>query len=485
MALFDPQTTRTRLANPANTGAADVFQPTGAPTFGDDTTPSPTFQPPRVTKVVGSDPSAVTYPGQPPINPDFDPSKAIFHTHNESDNPAVDPPSQPEPPPTVPGGYPAGGGTTDRRGAVAQFYRTALGREGSPQEIDAWANGGLDLAAIQRAIYASDEALAYSKRQTNGATTPTPGGSSADPFARPNLNLADPGQLDQFIRAGLKAAYGVDPTNEQVQYWKQFDLAKDPDFWWKRLLGMDAGPNDAAKYGPYAGGKNGSGGGKGVFDDPATKEWEAALRAIVARLNQPYDNPDLNPLLDYLRQYATKLQGPAYTPQQMDTLQTQALDPLTSQRDAMRQQILQRASQRGLDPSSGIVQDEINQLDRALSQTRSQRQGQFAANAVDLDRQNQQMSGQVLAQIAALQEQNFSGNENRALQALQLLSQIPQYADKRLQLALQSMGGQQTNPASLLSVLSSFQRQGMDQQTQDSQFWAQIGQALMKLFSHG
>jgi hypothetical protein len=84
-----------------------------------------------------------------------------------------------------------------------------------------------------------------------------------------------------------------------------------------------------------------------------------------------------------------------------------------------------------------------------------------------------------------LQEQNFSGNENRALQALQLLSQIPQYADKRLQLALQSMGGQQTNPASLLSVLSSFQRQGMDQQTQDSQFWAQIGQALMKLFSHG
>jgi hypothetical protein len=377
--------------------------------------------------------------------------------------------------PTTGSAYPAQGGTTDRSGAVSQLYRTALGREGSTDEIGGWANGGMDLAAIQKAIYGSPEAQAYSKKQTNGATTPTTSGGG-DALSRLRAARASGDQ------AAAQAAFNEYFTSKGAK-------PEDWSYWGPKLMGADGEYYLTEKL-PYAealgGGKGGKGsGGSGVFDDPATKEWEQALRAIVGKLNQPYDNPDLNPLLDYLRQYATKLQGPAYTPQQMDTLQTQALDPLTSQRDAMRQQIMQRASQRGLDPSSGIVQDEINQLDRSLSQTRSQRQGQFAANAVNLDRQNQQLSGQVLAQIAALQEQNYAGNENRALQALNLLSQIPALADKRLGLALQSMGGQQSNPSSLMQLLSTFQRQGMDQQTQDSNFWAQIGQALMKLFSNG
>jgi hypothetical protein len=356
--------------------------------------------------------------------------------------------------------YPAQGGTTDRSGAIGQFYQTALGRQGNPDEIGGWANGGMDLAAIQKAIYGSPEAQAYSTQQTHGATTATAGG----------------GTWQDWVRQAYQQTRGRDPTPDEMApwegYWNEWG-SKDPEYFKKRLFN----PQD------YGGGSDGRSGG--TFTDPATAEWEQALRAMVGKLNQPYENPDLNPLLDYLRQYATKLQGPAYTPQQMDTLQTQALDPLTSQRDAMRQQIMQRASQRGLDPSSGIVQDEINQLDRSLSQTRSQRQGQFAANAVNLDRQNQQLSGQVLAQIAALQEQNFAGNEGRALQSLQLLQQIPNYADRRLQLALQSMQGNQVNPASLFSSLNGFQNSGLAQQNADSNYWAQIGQALMKLFSNG
>jgi hypothetical protein len=364
-----------------------------------------------------------------------------------------------------PGGYPTTGGTTDRSGAVGQFYRTALGRDGGADEIGSWANGGLDLAAIQRAIYGSPEAQAYSTRQTNGATTGAAGG----------------GTWQDWVRQAYQQTRQRDPNPQELadweRYWNDWG-AKDPEYFKKRLFN----PQD---YGGGADGRSGVGqAGSGVFDDPATKEWEQALRSIVGRLNQPYDNPDLNPLLDYLRQYATKLQGPAYTPQQMDTLQTQALDPLTSQRDALRQQILQRASQRGLNPDSGIVQDEINQLDRSLSQTRSQRQGQFAANAVNLDRQNQQLSGQVLAQIAALQEQNFAGNEGRALNALQLLQQIPNYADQRLRLAMSSLQPS-ANPASLFSSLNGFQNSGLAQQNADSNYWAQIGQALMKLFSNG
>lgn len=455
MALFDPQNTRTRVANPLTTGTTDLFQQTASPKFQDDPMAGGSYQVPKLPKV--ADDNAFTYPGQPSIGAGYDASQfapgapGLYHPTNESDNPFDSTPQQP-----AASAYPAQGGSTDRSGAIAQFYRTALGREGSQQEIAAWANGGMDLGAIQQAIYGSDEAKAYGSKQTGGATSPATGGTWQD-----------------WVNEAYQRTRGRAPSADELATWQGYWDAwgsKDPVYFRDRL-------DHPEKYG---GGSDGRSGG-GVFSDPATAEWEQALRAIVAKLNQPYDNPDLNPLLDYLRKYATQLQGPAYTPQQMDTLQTQALDPLTSQRDAMRQQILQRASQRGLDPSSGIVQDEINQLDRSLSQQRSQRQGQFAANAVNLDRQNQQLSGQVLAQIAALQEQNFQGNENRALQALQLLQQIPQYADKRLQLALSSMQGNQTNPASLMSLLNSFQNSGLTNQNMDANYWAQIGQAIMKV----
>jgi hypothetical protein len=80
-------------------------------------------------------------------------------------------------------------------------------------------------------------------------------------------------------------------------YWNEWG-SKDPEYFKKRLFN----PQD------YGGGSDGRSGG--TFTDPATAEWEQALRAMVGKLNQPYENPDLNPLLDYLRQYATKLQGP-------------------------------------------------------------------------------------------------------------------------------------------------------------------------------
>jgi len=73
-----------------------------------------------------------------------------------------------------PNAYPAQGGTTSLYGAVAQLYRTALGREGTDAEIHQWADGRRpdELAGIQQAIYASDEAKAYSARATAGAVTP-------------------------------------------------------------------------------------------------------------------------------------------------------------------------------------------------------------------------------------------------------------------------------------------------------------------------
>lgn len=86
---------------------------------------------------------------------------------------------------------PATGGSESLYDAVAQLYRTALGREGTAAEIHQWADGKTpgDLAGIQQAIYNSDEAKAYSTRQSTPAVVPkateTPNPTTPPPVTTP------------------------------------------------------------------------------------------------------------------------------------------------------------------------------------------------------------------------------------------------------------------------------------------------------------
>ena len=69
--------------------------------------------------------------------------------------------------------------------AVAGFYQRALGREGTPEEINQWVQGKGpgDLGAIQQAIYGSPEAQAWSARQQQApkdvGVTPTDTGQTS------------------------------------------------------------------------------------------------------------------------------------------------------------------------------------------------------------------------------------------------------------------------------------------------------------------
>lgn len=105
---------------------------------------------------------------------------------------------------------PAASGRGDRYTATASILKTALGRDPNAGEVESWANGPLDIAGIQQAIYASDEAKAYGAQQTakgdEAAKTGTPSGGGSD---------AD------RVRA-LLTKYGVDPQEEP--YWQ--DLVK-------------------------------------------------------------------------------------------------------------------------------------------------------------------------------------------------------------------------------------------------------------------
>jgi hypothetical protein len=206
------------------------------------------------------------------------------------------------------------------------------------------------------------------------------------------------------------------------------------------------------------------------------------LMARVNALNKPYSPPDLGGLTDYLRSYFQKLQGPAYTPQQMDLLQTQSLDPLSHERDAYRQRILENASKRGLDPKSGIVQKMISDADNNFEQIRTKTQAGFASKAVDLDRINAQQAR--VRRTVARQHRTGRFQQQRTArgQALDTAKMVPDLARQRMLDAQGILSQNSISPTSLLSL----SQQGNQYDSQQTQNYilglAQLLPYLMKSF---
>lgn len=219
--------------------------------------------------------------------------------------------------------------------------------------------------------------------------------------------------------------------------------------------------------------------GNSVFSDPATVEWEAMLRKLVKRMQQPYSDPDQTATEDYLRKYFQRLQGPAYTPQEMDLLNTQQIDPMTADRDANRQKVLLWAQSHGMTPESGPVQQLLADADRQYEALRTRARADIATKAIDLGRENEARASQVGSMLAALKEHMFDKNENRYGQSVSTFKQIPEYADTRLQLAMAALGmgggGAVNGLGNALNLFGQFQNsQSGGGNDSDAQFWASL-----------
>lgn len=219
-------------------------------------------------------------------------------------------------------------------------------------------------------------------------------------------------------------------------------------------------------FGGVPGGDSGNGGSGGagtnttgqIFDDPATAAYEQLIDALTKQLSTPYAAPDYQSSLDQLKAYQQQLQGPAYTPQQEDLIQTQSTDPIASARDAARQQIIQHFAALGQSPTSGTVQAALLQSDNSFATQRTQAQSAFAANAVNFQRQNAATAASLGPQIAGLETSNNANNESRALQAANLAGIIPALAQSRIAAANGVL--QPINPASLIPSLLSANQTG-------------------------
>lgn len=201
--------------------------------------------------------------------------------------------------------------------------------------------------------------------------------------------------------------------------------------------------------------------GTDIFSDPATQQYEQLINQMVGKLDTPYTPPDFQSAVDYLKSYFNQLQQPVYSPQQQDLIQTQALDPIIQQRDASNQQIVQRFASQGIPPSSGIVQKALLDNSQNFEKLRTQAQSNFATNEISLGRQNQQQAAALGPQIASIEQALQSGNEQRALQGVNLASIIPSLAWSRLMGANGTI--QQSNPFQALQLLNSFQNTGYNQ----------------------
>lgn len=353
--------------------------------------------------------------------------------------------------------------------AVQGFYQKYLGRAANPNDPQTWLSGGYgygsDLGSIENAIKGSGEAQAYAKAQGGGSQG------------------AGGGDLMSRIQQQLASAKSTDDPN----YWYS-KISADPNgagsawsYWQDRINRGDNAQLGLPRFQDSASGGQGSGyGGTNVFSDPATAQFEQLLNQMIGRFNTPQTPPGYQQAIDQMNAYLSQLNGPVYTPQQMDLMQTQAWDPMQQQHDAARQQLTQQLGARGIAPSSGIFQSAMENLDRQFQQAHTTTQANFANQAIGLQRQNQAMAAALAPQISGFEQANTNWQDQRSLQAEQLASLIPMMAQQRLQAANGSV--QQLSPTALLSMLQSFQNQGYNQ---GANYGQGIAQLLAQLFGLG
>lgn len=231
--------------------SGNVPAPTANPVYDDPQTYTP---PPGVTPWSEQHPTpdapAAPAPSQQPASqgitdPPFTPQPAPAAASAYQPPPTPNPADNPYP------GYPSQGGTASLPSIVAEIYRTALGRDGSVEDIQRWIAGTHgDLAAIQKGIYASQEAQDRNKySQSNPPATPAAPGNTSG--TRPTGgNLSDPSYAARYV-AWAATQPGVNPSvKNDPGYWigrfTSGAFGNDQNYALQRMMQAEGAPESGA-----------------------------------------------------------------------------------------------------------------------------------------------------------------------------------------------------------------------------------------------
>lgn len=246
----------------------------------------------------------------------------------------------------------------------------------------------------------------------------------------------------------------------------------------------------------------------GQFTDPLTAQYEKLLSSQTSLYQQQQaqmqreaaqkqavraqTDEAVKKLLAYVNQRTTQLQGPAYTGREQEILRTQMLDPIERDRTASRSRALDNIGSRGFDPSSGIAQDLLNQVDRGYDTERAGAQSELAYKQIMEERSRQQEAQQLLQYAAQLPEASARGDLSfvqylndminqpgqNALATQALLADLPV---QRTQLGAQilGLGGQpQSSVPNVMSLLNNAQQNRYMNQQQYANYFGNLGFAL-------
>ena len=92
----------------------------------------------------------------------------------------------------------------------------------------------------------------------------------------------------------------------------------------------------------------------------------------------------------YANEYRSQLKQDPYTGAEFEAYRTQALDPIEADRTTAINRALREVSAQGIDPSSGIAQAKMNEVNRAYDANRAGAQNKLA---IDANQQRQQRQG--------------------------------------------------------------------------------------------
>lgn len=254
------------------------------------------------------------------------------------------------------------------------------------------------------------------------------GGKGAIPYQDFRTNL--PQYVNEFNQ---QYGYGVQATGRPGDY----DTIQLPS---GQIIDVHSSQGQNI-WNPEGGGGFG-GGGSQWGNDPATQQYQDFLNTFLGQLGgqanqwgqdatqfraqQQQAQAATQRLIDYLGQRAQTLQGPAYSGPQQEILRTQVLDPIERDRTAAKQRALERISARGMDPTSGIAQELMNQTDSAFDQNRAAVQNNLGYQQIHQEHANQQEAQQLLALIPQAQRAGMTGD-------MSFLSQLNQASNQPYQ----------------------------------------------------
>ena len=261
------------------------------------------------------------------------------------------------------------------------------------------------------------------------------------------------------------------------------------------------------------------------FDDPATSQFVSLLSQRINDLMAPLNAPEsqtykaqLQKVLDAINGGGTQqtqdylsliksqipqLLGPAFSESQLKQLETRAYDTLDRDRQAAIDATVKAMGQRGIPPSSGVVQEAINRVNQQFDiQKQQQRQSlnTYEIGAAN-ERRNQALglaeSGAAVSNTLMLQGVSIAqaldqlgrlvrGEQNQNADKAVTYAGIPvDLTQQRINTALQTLGLSQGQSSSLSSALAQLAQLGANVGQTNSQNnaadWLSIAQLLAGL----